>query len=195
MQAVEQILRRTDVAVQAKEFAIYDNKSHFDPIVWEALRFSPFTLFVVRISAAEANIAPGAPHQVLVPKGQAVAACVGSAMFDEAIFPEPNKFVAGRPLQNYLHFGFGHHQCLGKYVGLEVIPEAVRRILQLPGVHLLEGDAGKIDFASGPFPERFEVGLETMLSDRGARRRETPTPARTPNRTRRHKRATPPNPK
>jgi hypothetical protein len=58
-----------------------------------------------------------------------------------------------------MHFGFGAHECLGKYVGMVMIPEVVKRVFLRPDVHLLPGPEGAIDFLGGPFPERFEVGL------------------------------------
>jgi cytochrome P450 len=159
VQAVEQILRRDNIATTAKQVAQSGNAADIDPIVWEALRFNPITLLVLRRCALETTIAPGSPHQISVPAGSLIAACTGSAMFDEALFPDPDNFVAGRPPANYLHLGFGHHECLGKYVGLEIIPEAVRQVLCVPGLRLLDGEAGRIHFDGSPFPERFVLGI------------------------------------
>lgn len=158
VQAVEQILLRPDVSERARAAARADDRETLDPIVWEALRFNPITTLVFRFCERDALLAPGTPQATPVRKGTAVAACIGSAMFDEAAFPEPEEFRAGRPFENYLHFGHAHHECLGKYVGIVAIPEAVRQVLLLPGLHLLPGEDGKIHFQNGPFPEQFVVG-------------------------------------
>jgi hypothetical protein len=64
-----------------------------------------------------------------------------------------------RPDFTALHFGFGHHACLGRYVGGVVIPEVVRRVLLRPEVRLLPPPDGGIDFRHGPFPERFVISF------------------------------------
>lgn len=167
VQAVEQILLDEQIAALAKEAAQRDDPDEFDAIVWEALRFNPITTFVIRIASRDAVLAPGAAHQVSVPAGTPVAPCIGSAMFDDHVLDEPDQFKPGRPPQHYMHLGFAHHECLGKHVGLQIIPEAVRKVLLTPGIRLLDGDRGKIDFTDpatgqpGPFPERFEVGVGT----------------------------------
>jgi len=156
--ATEQILLRPDVRAQAVEAAALDDTDAFDWIVWEALRFNPMTTFVLRIASEETRLAPGGDHAVTVPAGRVVAAGIGSAMFDAALFPDPDEFKARKRL-SYLHMGFGQHVCLGQYVGYALIPETVRQIMRLPGVHLLENGGSKVDDLGGPFAERFVVGL------------------------------------
>jgi cytochrome P450 len=160
VQAVEQILLRPDVTAAATAAARAGDEKTLDPIVWEALRFNPITGLVARYCERDAVLAPGTPHAAAVRAGTVVAACTGSAMFDPDAFPDPDTFRPGRPFDSYLHFGFGHHECLGKYVGVVAIPEAVRQVLLLPGLRRIDGDGGKIDFAGGPFPERFAVACD-----------------------------------
>jgi hypothetical protein len=78
-------------------------------------------------------------------------------MFDPGVFPEPNEFRVRRRT-SYLHTGFGPHECLGQFVAYAIIPETIRQILLLPGVRLIEGDAGHVDMAGGPFAEHFVIG-------------------------------------
>ena len=156
--ATEQILlnpAQMDVATQA---ARTGNNAALDPIVWEALRFSPMATLVLRVAAAAAVIAPGSSHQATVPAGRAVAAGIGSAMFDPAVFPAPDDFQT-RPRNLYLHVGFGAHICLGQYVAYEIIPETVRQILMVPGLHLLPDGKSAVDNAGGPFAESFKLGF------------------------------------
>ncbi len=155
--ATEQILLRPDVEAEAAAAARDPDPAAFDAIVLEALRFNPMTTFVVRVAAEPAVLAPGSDHQTEVAAGRVVAVSTGSAMFDPAIFPDPDAFKARRRT-DYLHMGFGHHDCLGQHVGYAAIAETMRQIMRMPGLRLLEGDAGRVDNAGGPFAERFVVG-------------------------------------
>jgi cytochrome P450 len=156
--ATEQILLNPTQAALAIQAAKAGDNKTLDAIVWEALRFSPMTTFVLRIAAEPAVIAPGTDHQVTVPPGRVVAAAIGSAMFDPAVFPGPDDFQT-RPRNLYLHVGFGAHICLGQYVAYEIIPEAIRQILLVPGVHLLPQGGSTVDTAGGPFAESFKLGF------------------------------------
>ena len=55
--------------------------------------------------------------------------------------------------------GFGSHICLGQYVAYEIIPEAVRQILLVPGLHMLSQGGSAVDNAGGPFAESFKLGF------------------------------------
>jgi cytochrome P450 len=157
VQAIEQILLRPDVTAQAIQASQADDLAPFDAIVWEALRFNPITPLVTRFCERDGILAAGARHAAPVKQGTIVAACIGSAMFDESKFPDPDQFTPGRPFDAYLHFGYGHHECLGKFVGIVAIPEAVRQVLLVPGIQLIPGSEGAIDFQNQAFPERFMV--------------------------------------
>ena len=156
--ATEQILLNPTQAALATAAAQKADNATLDAIVWEALRFSPMTTFVLRVATQPAVIAPGAAYQATVPAGRVVAAGIGSAMFDPAVFPSPDEFQT-RPKDLYLHVGFGAHICLGQYVAYEIIPETVRQILLLPGLHLLPQGASAVDTAGGPFAESFKLGF------------------------------------
>jgi len=156
--ATEQILLNPAQAALATKAAQAGDNTALDAIVWEALRFNPMTTFVLRIAAAPAVIAPTSDHQVTLPAGRLVAASIGSAMFDPAVFPAPDNFQT-RPRDLYLHVGFGSHICLGQYVAYEIIPETIRHILLAPGLHLLPGGGSAIDTATGPFAESFKLGF------------------------------------
>ena len=156
--ATAQILLHPAQASLATQAAQNGDTTALDAIVWEALRFSPMTTFVLRVAAQAAVIAPGTDHQVTVPAGRVVAAGIGSAMFDPAVFPAPDDFQT-RPRDLYLHVGFGAHLCLGQYVAYQIIPETVRQILLVPGLHLLPGEASAVGTAGGPFAESFRLGF------------------------------------
>ena len=155
--ATRQILLDPVQAGRAAVAAGSGDNDTLDTIVWEALRFDPMTTFVARVAAQPSVVAPGAPHQLSVEKGRVVAAAIGSAMFDPAVFPAPDSFQK-RPRDLYMHVGFGTHACLGQYVAYEIIPETIRRILMVPGVRLLPGDGSTVDNRGGPFAESFLLG-------------------------------------
>jgi cytochrome P450 len=157
--ATEQILRDDALRTRAIAAAMSDDPGAVDPIVWEALRFNPMSPMVIRIAAAETVVAPGSPHELAVSLGQAVAAGIGSAMFDPGVFPDPDGFHE-RPRGSYLHMGFGVHECLGAFVGDVMVPETVRQILRLPGVRLLPDGGSRIDDAGGPFAESFVLATD-----------------------------------
>jgi cytochrome P450 len=55
-----------------------------------------------------------------VVEGEMVAALIGAANHDPAVFPEPDRFVVDRPgAENHLSFGGGIHFCLGRRIGLQ----------------------------------------------------------------------------
>ena len=156
--ATEQILLNPAQADLATKAAQTGDNTRLDAVVWEALRLNPMTTFVLRVAAAPAVIAPGCNHQVTVAAGRVVAAGIGSAMFDPAVFPAPDDFQA-RPRDLYLHVGFGAHTCLGQYVAFEIIPETVRQLLLVAGLHLLPDGASLVGNAGGPFAESFKLGF------------------------------------
>ena len=162
--ATEQILLRPEIKARAIEAAALDDPEEFDSIVWEALRFNPMTALVQRIAAEETVLAPGSDYATTVPAGRVVAVGIGSAMFDPTLFADPDEFKA-RDRLAYLHMGFGQHICLGQYVGYAMIPETVRQIMRLRGIHLLENNGSKVDDLGGPFAERFVLGVTPAPAD------------------------------
>jgi cytochrome P450 len=157
--ATEQILLRPDQAAIAKELARTDETEPMDAIVWEALRFNPMTPMVVRAATEPAVLAPGSTYETQVPAGRIIAAGIGSAMFEPAVFADPDGFAA-RPRDLYMHFGFGTHTCLGQYVAYQIVPETVRQILRVPGVQLLPNGASAVNSQGGPFAESFKLGFD-----------------------------------
>jgi cytochrome P450 len=82
-----------------------------------------------------------------------VLAVIQAAMADPAWVEAPDTFRTDRPDHVYMHFGYGHHDCLGRYVAMTMIPEMVRQLLLRPGLRA----AGPVDREGGPFPVRYEL--------------------------------------
>jgi cytochrome P450/glutathione S-transferase len=117
-----------------------------DPIAmqqcaYEALRFHPQSPLLLRHSVAD---------------GQTMVLITISAMFDPAAFPQPNRFVTGRPLDRYLHFGYGMHRCYGSMINGIQIPELVKALVLLPNLRPGSGRFEKTVY-EGPFPDRLVV--------------------------------------
>jgi cytochrome P450 len=159
VQSIEQILLRPDVFESALRAARGGDDQLFDAYVWEALRFNPINPLLFRYCESDYTLAAGTSREHRIPAKTTVFACTASAMFDATEIPDAETFRTDRPPYHTMHFGYGDHVCLGKYVGMVMIPEAVKRVLLRPGVQLIPGDEGKINFQGGPFPEQFNVRL------------------------------------
>ncbi|HEX6094805.1 MAG TPA: cytochrome P450 [Thermoanaerobaculia bacterium] len=151
LQCLRQLFKRPDVLARAVKAAQSEDTTEFDGIVWEALRWDPVAPFVFRLTAHDQVVAGGTARETRVPKGKVVLALLQSAMFDPELFPHPEQFDSTRPFETYMHFGWGTHECLGKHVGMVLIPEMVRQLLLRPGV---KPDA-ELDFGGTPYPQHY----------------------------------------
>ena len=156
-QAVAQVLQylfqHTDCLAKAKAAAQKENPSELDGIVWEALRFVPITPYLFRTTVSDYTAAKGTDHETVLRAGTYVLPVTLSATFDERAFDSPEEFIPQRNWYNYFHFGFGSHECLGRYVGMVMIPEMVRQVMLMKNIE----PEGNIDYKSGPFPESYDL--------------------------------------
>ena len=112
--------------------------------VYEAMRFNPQTPALLRHSKAD---------------GSTVLVLTISGMFDPSAFPEPDRFRADRPLDRYLHFGYGMHTCYGAMINGVQLPELVRTMVRLPNLRRGSGAYRKVMY-EGPFPDRLVVEFD-----------------------------------
>ncbi len=152
VQAIEFLLEKPELLAQARVAAEADSPAEFDSIVWEVLRFVPISPYMFRKTASAYTLAKGTARETTIPPGTNVLALTQSAMFDEMAFENPAEFRAGRNWYHYFTFGYGSHECLGKYVGMVMIPEMVRQIVKMPGLKA----KGNIVF-DGHMPKSYEV--------------------------------------
>lgn len=138
----------------------------FDAMVWEALRFVPISPYMFRQASEDYSVAKGTRHETMVHKGTNVLVLSQSAMFDTYAYDNPDVFNPDRNWYHNFNFGFGSHECLGKYVGMVLIPEMVRQVVlrddlastgpinRKNGARYGNGPgAGQI----GPFPEEYNL--------------------------------------
>ena len=152
-QAIEYLLNDPEWLVRAKSAAQSNDPAQFDGIVWEALRFVPISSYLFRQAASDYTVAKSTDHATTIPSGTYVLLVTQSAMFDPRAFENPDRFIPERNWYHYFHFGFGIHECLGKYVGMVMIPEMVRQILLRPGI----AASGSIDYEGGDLPQRYDL--------------------------------------
>ncbi len=159
VQILDQLLEHPEWMSAARSAADAGDHPRLAAICWEALRFNPVNPFVVRTCAEDAVVGSGW-RRTRVKAGAKVLACTRSAMWDAKAMESPREFRPGRPAEDYLHFGFGHHTCLGDQVSAVVIPETVGHLVRLPGLRRDDGPTGRPDAAGGPFPESFTVRFD-----------------------------------
>jgi cytochrome P450 len=90
-------------------------------------------------------------------------------MFDSYAYDKPEIFNPNRNWYHHFNFGFGSHECLGKYVGMVMIPEMVRQVMLRNNIAgkarisrrngALYGD-GPGAGADGPFPEEYNLAWQ-----------------------------------
>lgn len=163
-QVVEYFIDNPALLDQAKDKAREGDTAAFDAMVWEALRFVPIRPDIFRQAASDYTIAKGAEYETEIKGGTIVRLLTHSAMFDPYAYEDPDKFNPDRNTYHNFIFGFGPHQCLGKYVGMEMIPEMVRQVVLLDDVK----SDGEISYRrkefpdrDGPFPEEYKVTWST----------------------------------
>jgi cytochrome P450 len=152
-QVIQYLIQQPEWFAKAQVAAKKEDISEFDGIVWEALRFVPIAPYLFRKSASEFTVGLGTDHATTIPAGTYVLPVTQSTMFDLRAFENPDEFIPGRNWFHHFNFGFGSHECLGKYIGMVMIPEMVRQVVLRDGLSA----SGKIDYKSGPFPEEYQL--------------------------------------
>lgn len=152
-QSIEFFLERPELLARAKAAAQLENPDQFDAMVWEALRFVPISPYSFRKASSDYTIAKGTEHETLIKAGTNVLLVTQSAMFDPYAFKEPDTFNPDRNWYHHFNFGFGSHECLGKYVGVVMIPEMIRQVFLRQNIE----STGSINYKDGPFPEEYHL--------------------------------------
>src|SRR5262245_44048930 len=156
-QVLQYLIERPEWLAKAQASARDTNPAGFDGIVWEALRFVPISPYIFRKTAGTYTIAKGTEYATTVTDGTLVLALTQAAMFDPKAFENPDQFIPGRNWYHYFHFGFGSHECLGRYVGMVMIPEMVRQVLLRKAVQA----HGSIDYEDGHLPQHYALSWST----------------------------------
>jgi cytochrome P450 len=155
-QAMEQLLRRPGVLAEAQAAARADDDDRLRGYVLEAMRFDPLAPGLPRVTLTDWTIARGTSHATTVPAGAQVLAAFASAMMDPRRVADPRRFDPDRPASDYIHFGYGVHQCFGRHINHATLHLMLKPLLRQPKLRRASGREGRLS-KNGPFAERLVV--------------------------------------
>ena len=158
-QTIQFFIDRPNLLLQAKIAAKQETTDELDNMVWEALRFVPISPYMFRQTSEDYIIAKGTNRQTTIPKNTNVLVLTQSAMFDPYCFEKPEEFNPDRNWYHHFNFGFASHECLGKYIGMVMIPEMVRQVLLRDELKA----TSDMNYKDGPFPEEYKLEFAHFL--------------------------------
>jgi cytochrome P450 len=158
-QAMEQLLRRPDALAGAQKAACENDDSLLAGYIFEAMRFDPLAPFLPRVATKESTIAAGTRRAVKVPAGAKVFVAFSSAMMDERRLPNPKAFNPRRLPHEYIHFGYGLHQCFGIHMNNALLPLMLKALLKRPGLRRAPGSLGRL-LKRGAFSDKLHVNFD-----------------------------------
>ncbi len=157
VQALQQLIDRPLTLADARNCAETGTDDEFTQFAFEALRFNPQNPFLLRKCLQDTVIAAGTSREARIKTGSLVMVGTESAMFDPDVFPEPESFRSDRPLDKYIHFGFGQHTCFGKRLATVIISETLRQIVKRPGLKAADSHGITYD---GAFPNEYLIQFD-----------------------------------
>jgi len=152
-QTIEYFLDRPELLNKLKELAQDPDPKKFDGYVWEALRFVPISPYMFRQASQDYTVAKGTDRETTIKKGTNVLTLTQSAMFDSYSYEKAEEFIGERNWYHHFNFGFATHECLGKYVGMVMIPEMVKQVILRKDIK----GVAPINYKDGPFPEEYNL--------------------------------------
>lgn len=155
-QALEQLLRRPDVLAAAGQAARDGDDRRLAAFFFEAMRFDPIAPVMPRVAVEEGTIAAGTKRARKVPKGAKLMVGLSSAMMDARRLADPYGFHPDRLPHEYIHFGYGLHQCFGMHINQAVLPLMLKPLLKRKNLRRAPGRAGRLR-KQGPFSVSLEV--------------------------------------
>jgi linoleate 8R-lipoxygenase/9,12-octadecadienoate 8-hydroperoxide 8R-isomerase len=85
-----------------------------------------------------------------VKKGETVLCDLVAASQDPAAFPDPDQVKLDRPLDSYIHFGWGRHMCLGIGITKIALTTMLKTVGKLHNLRRAPGGQGQIKKIAGP---------------------------------------------
>ncbi len=155
-QAMEQLLRRPDALAGAQAAARAGDDTLLAAYVTEAMRFDPLAPGLPRVALGDAVIARGTGHEAKVSQGDTVLAAFASAMMDPRRVADPRRFDTARAASDYIHFGYGLHQCFGLHINQATLHLMLKPLLQRSNLRRAPGKAGRLR-KNGAFAESLTV--------------------------------------
>ena len=143
-QALEQLLRRPDALAGAQQAARAGDDAALAGYVFEAMRFDPLAPVMPRVAVADGIVAAGTSRERRVPKGAKLMVGLSSAMMDSRRLADPYGFNPRRLPYEYIHFGYGLHQCFGMHINQAVLPAMLKPLLKRDNLRRARGSAGRL---------------------------------------------------
>ncbi|MBJ7520611.1 MAG: cytochrome P450 [Solirubrobacteraceae bacterium] len=151
---VEELLERPAELAGVQAAARAGDRDLVAAYAFEALRFRPQTVALLRTCAHDRTIAAGTDRETTIQAGAIVFCATQAAMFDEDAVDDPAAFRLDRSPDTYLHFGHGLHTCFGEQLNRRQLPAMLTALLEGPTVHR----AGRLRW-DGPYPAELRVAL------------------------------------
>ncbi|UZK64631.1 cytochrome P450 [Sphingomonas sp. M1-B02] len=158
-QAMEQLLRRPAALAEAQAAARAGDDERLRRYVYEAMRFDPLAPGLPREVLTDWTIAKGTRHATTIPKGATVLAAFASAMMDPRRVANPRVFDPDRPASDYIHFGYGLHECFGRHINHATLHLMLKPLLVRPNLRRAAGAEGRLS-KNGAFAERLVVEFD-----------------------------------
>jgi cytochrome P450 len=158
-QALEQLLRRPAALAGAQQAARDGDDKLLAGYVFEAMRFDPLAPFMPRTATNTTTIAAGTSRSTKVPKGASLYVAFSSAMMDERRIPDPQTFNPRRLPHEYIHFGYGLHQCFGIHMNKALLPLMLKALLKRNNLRRAQGSKGKL-VKRGAFSDTLYVNYD-----------------------------------
>jgi len=154
--AFDELLRpeRSRELARAQAAARDDKVEAVGEIVFEALRFRPSMPALERVCTRAAPLGGRT-----IPRNRKLMLVLTAAMVDKRGIPVAGEFRAGRPCDEYLHFGRATHRCLGEAVARVQMQEIATALLRHPRARR----ASKLEL-DGPFPQHLMVSFDRHVS-------------------------------
>ncbi|HVW29275.1 MAG TPA: cytochrome P450 [Polyangiaceae bacterium] len=117
----------------------------------EGARFSPYPPTIYRICTEDFTVGVGTVHERRIEAGTLVVPVFLGAAFDGDFVHLPEQFIPSRSPSEYLLFGHGRHECLGKYIGEAMMARMVLELFKLPDLRRAEQKRSTTTSSSAKF--------------------------------------------
>ncbi|MGH9225035.1 MAG: hypothetical protein ACRD2W_14945 [Acidimicrobiales bacterium] len=157
--ALHELLRRPEQLRAAEAAARAGDAEMVAAYLFEAARLRPMAPGIFRTSTGACPVGLFTNRPTTVPAGVPILAATASAMMDEHGVAAPHEFRVNRPATDYLHFGYGLHECAGGPITRAVLPAVAGALLRHGPLRRAPGRAGRLKWRY-PYP----CGLRVRFS-------------------------------
>ncbi|KAF6222366.1 hypothetical protein HO133_001452 [Letharia lupina] len=116
----------------------------------EGYRLNTPAFGLTRIADVDTTIEDG-NRSVRVKKGDRIFVNLATASLDPTVFPNPQVIDLTRPLDKYIHHGWGPHGCIGRPIVETAMAAQLRVFAQLKNLRRAPGGELKSKTVNGPF--------------------------------------------